>query len=541
MLFYLSFRMGMVTVENTQVGPFQILRKLGAHRRHNVYHARQVEQDRDVAIKFITLPPDVDRAAALDKINREVQVLRHLSHPRLIRMYGAGVEDDKIFFAYELVDGETLASLLARRGRLAPDQVMEYARQIAELLDYLHDQEIIHSKLTTEKILIQFDGQVRVADLRLNRSKKRRWDAGRKNQLEIAAYMAPEQFTEHGATTKSDFYALGVIMFEMLTGRLPHEPDTLQRMAQKKKHLAAPSVTQFAMNCPVWLDKFVSQLLSADPKMRPHSAQAIVMALDEIKKIDLTRITAAEEMTRGFNPLTAGRDKTEAKKVLGVKEEKPDGLPIYQRSIFLIAALAVIFGIFAWALMPTSSKSLYQSAEVLMESDNHRDWQRARALLKRIMERGPSDDYSQQATDLYYKSRRRSLLNRAESGLVGLESINLRRFITAYNKEKQGETEEAVGIYRTLVETIDPGGDQRHIHIEAKERLESLSEGDREAAAMEEKVVQMIEDARQLEEDSDLAGATKIYQEIIDLYGSKAQLRKHVDFALDKLTELSDD
>ncbi len=223
-------------MENTKVGPFLIIKKLGTNRRQRVYHARQTEQQRDVALKFIAIPPDVEWAKALVKIDLEVKELQKLDHPNLVKVYGAGVHEERIFFGSELIDGESLSSILSRRGKITPDLVVEYGRQIADLLRYLHHHELIHSKLTPDKLLITSDHKVMIADLRLNRSRRRRWDSRRHRELDIAAYMAPEQFTE-GATAKSDFYSLGVILFEMLTGKLPYEPDTMGRMTKMKMHL----------------------------------------------------------------------------------------------------------------------------------------------------------------------------------------------------------------------------------------------------------------------------------------------------------------
>ena len=145
-------------MENTHVGPFFIVKRLGTNRRHKVYHARQVEQDRDVALKFIKIPPHVERHKALGKIQREMEILEKLHHPNLVQVYGAGVHEDLIFIAIELVQCESLASILSRRGKLAPDLAVDYARQVASVLEYLHDEEILHSKLTPDKILIDQTG-----------------------------------------------------------------------------------------------------------------------------------------------------------------------------------------------------------------------------------------------------------------------------------------------------------------------------------------------------------------------------------------------
>ena len=97
-------------MENTRVGPFLIIKRLGNNRRQRVYQARQIKQEKDVALKFISVPPSVDWNKAVDKINLEVRVLQKLRHPNLVRIYGAGVADNNIFLAHELVAGESLTS-----------------------------------------------------------------------------------------------------------------------------------------------------------------------------------------------------------------------------------------------------------------------------------------------------------------------------------------------------------------------------------------------------------------------------------------------
>lgn len=460
-------------MENTQVGPFLILRKLGTSRRQKVYHARQIEQARDVALKFISVPPKVPWHQALEKLNREFDQLQQLKHPNLIQVYGAGVDGDRVFFATELVEGESLAALLSRRGKLAPDQVVEYGRQIAEVLEYLHAKDLIHSKLNPEKILVTPAGSLKVGDLRLNRAKRRRWDASKQRELDMAAYMAPEQFTE-GATHKSDLYALGVILFEMLTGKLPYPPDTLGRMTRNKLESPAPTVATHVMNCPIWLDRLVTQLLSPNPRSRPHSASAVKMAFDEIRNIDATRKTAAAQITSGFNPLTAGQDQAEARRVLGKQSRKnADRGPLLQSTGFQVTALLVICLLVVYFWWPPSHQSLVERARTLVQSDDPDQWREAQLLMQDVMD--SSGDYAEQATDLYFESRQKSLINRVENGKVTrFDTEEFQQFSKAARLEREGQEADAADIYARLMTQLSPTGDQRHIQREAKLRYDQL-------------------------------------------------------------------
>lgn len=461
-------------MENTRVGPFLILKRLGSNRRQKVYHARQVQQDIDVALKFVAVPPEVDRDVALEKLKIESNFLKRLSHPNLVQFLGCGVEDDQIFFCYELIDGESLSTLLSRRGRMAPDQVVEFGQRVAEVLDYLHSNEVIHSKLTADKILVDKAGEIHVTDLRLNRSRKRRWDAARKRVLDLAAYMAPEQFIS-GATEKSDIYALGVILYEMLTGQLPYEPDTMGRMTRKKLAQEAPSASAIVMNCPIWLDKLLRNMLAPDPQRRPHTAKAVALAFDEIRKMDVTRKAAVSQVTGNFNPLTAGADKTEANKLLGIKKKKKDKGPFYQQAWFLAACLVLIACIFGFALTPTSSEKIHARASQYLQSDSPADWRQAREEIKTVIERGERDELFDEAETLYYEAMRKTLVLQAEKGqILTIQSPQTRRFGEAVVFEQEQQIEEAIDIYESIVEEVSVSGKERHLHFESESRLKSI-------------------------------------------------------------------
>ena len=299
-----------------------MIKKLGSHRRHNVYHAKQTKQNRDVALKFIRLPADVPHETALGKISHEVQVIKRMDHENVVKLYGAGTYEDKVFLAHELIDGESLYALLNRMGRMAPDLVVDYGTQLASALEYLHQDELIHGNLTTEKVMITSDGNVKLIDVRLNRPRRRRWDAAKRATLESAAYMSPEHLLGEGSTHKSDLYSLGVLLYEMVTGKLPFEPKTMGQLARDKQANKVQKVTEHVMNCPAWLDKLIMKMIRSDPKQRPYSARAVILTLEQIRTVDQSKQSVVVEMTRGFSALTAGKDRTEARKLLGQKPEK---------------------------------------------------------------------------------------------------------------------------------------------------------------------------------------------------------------------------
>lgn len=506
-------------MENTQVGPFLVLSRLGNNRRQQVFRARQVEQDRDVALKFISLPPNVARDKALDKIEREVKFLQQLRHPNLLRLFGAGVHEDKIFFAHELVAGESLSAILSRRGKLAPDLAVDYASQVCDLLQCIHARDLLHAKLTPDKILIGKDGVVKVTDLRINRSRRKRWDSvTTRRELDLAAYMAPEQH-EEGATVKSDLYSLGVITYEMLTGKLPYAPDTMGRMTNRKKSDPVPSAAKLVMNCPVWLDKIVSQMLQPDPRSRPHTAKAVGMALDEIKNIDKSKKAAIAQVSGNFNPLTAGSDKSEARRLLGKKKKKkrPD-VPFYETIPFLVACLVLIASIITFAVWPTSTQKLFDRGVELVGSENPKDWNEGISVLKKVIRR-EHDQYTQPAKDHILATRRKSLIKRAMVGKkTGIQSKLEQQFIDAFQLQEDEKHQEALEAYRVLAEEYADSSKQSYILVEIRDRIERLSHS-LQLPTEQDELRRLMEDIKKLTDPNDLRVARKQLVAIDDRYG----------------------
>jgi serine/threonine protein kinase len=463
-------------LENTQVGPFLIIKQLGTNRRHKVYHAKQVVQDRDVALKFIHFPAKITWQRALKKIKSEVNELQSLRHENLVRIFGAGAHEEKIFFARELVDGESLAALLSRRGKLTPDLVVEYGRQISEMLSYLHRKNLIHGALTPAKILVTADHKIKVTGLRYNQIGRRRWDATRQRKMDTAAYQAPEQFTL-GATAKSDVYGLGVILFEMLTGKLPYELETMGRMAKKKQTQPAPCVTDHVMNCPMWLDQIITRMLAPDQNRRPHSAREVVLAFEEIKKIDATQESAASQISGNFNPLNKGTDKTTAQRLLN-KQHRDSAVSMgsfFQSVPFLMAALAIVAGLTIWLAMPPSTEEIIKRTRAQVDSSSPDQWRTASLEMKSLMQ--SQSPFAGDAEDLYYQARQKMLVDMAKRGVSNskLQSEETQQFTAAYELEIGDEGDQAKRLYLQLAQTVDPNGDQRHVFIEAKKRFKQLS------------------------------------------------------------------
>ena len=521
-------------MENTRVGPFLIFERLGTSRRQKVFRARQIEQNIDVAIKFLGMPDAEIRARAIDKIQSEIERLKELSHPNLVRTLGAGVDGEQVFIATELIKSESLAKLLSRRGKFAADLVVDYGKQTAELLHYLHEQDLIHGKLTPDKILVTRDGLIKVSDMRLNRSKRKKWSSTKRN-LDEVAYLAPEQFHE-GSKAKSDIYSLGVILFEMLTGKLPYPPETLNKLARRKMNAKPQSVLTLAMDCPVWLDQLITKMISADPRQRPHSAKAVILAFEELKKFDRTKKASVTQVSGGFNPLTAGSDKSEANRILGKQRTDDSGISFFQSSGFLVGMLALIMAILIFAMIPTSSKKLMNHARSLMASEEPADWINARDDLKEVMARGKDSPFFNEAEKLYFESRRRSLVLQAERGKkIALQSFASQNFLDAVQFQISGKAEQAIEAFQKLVDQVDENGSERHIHWEAASRLSILLSENK--INRQEKLVSIIDSQRTAQSTEQLEDAIEKLNQLVNDIRNEPELQQVVELAQEVLVQ----
>ena len=537
-------------MENTRIGPFQVLKKLGTHRRHRVYRARQIEQDVEVALKFISVPSGVEMATALNKIQAESETLKSLSHRNLVQFYGAGIEGDQIFFASKLIKGESLASILSRRSRLSTQMSIDFARQIAKCLEYLHAQHLLHSKLTPDKILMDRRGVVRVSDLRLNRAKKRRWDDHARHQLEIAAYMAPEVLAGQGATEKSDLYSLGVILFEMLTGKLPFETGPLPKLLKNKRQANRPSVIEHAINCPVWLEQLVQRMLQPNPEDRPISAGSIVTQLKEIKAFDKRRpsvLSGASPDPRAAHheeQLAILESVREAKQQDAAQARGPVGWVLAAaqttlQSRFLIAAgLAALLAGLTWLAWPPSNGDLLQAANGLSESMDPTELKQAAEMYSRILARDPDAETRTEAEEKRELILRYLLVERAKTGGTRLEDAATQRFIAAYRQDAEGRNQFAADQYAALIE--DGADVPGHVLAEAAYRLERVNDRLAAIQVQAEEIENLIADAKAVSK-SDASAAIQILQNIIERYASQRDLKAYVKLAqveLDRLQQL---
>jgi serine/threonine-protein kinase len=255
---------------------YRIVGLLGRGGMGEVYHADDLELGQAVALKFLPRGLGEDESA-LTLLRNEVRVARQVSHPNVCRVYDIGEIEGQYFVSMEYVDGEDLASLLRRIGRLSKEKGLDFTRQISAGLAAAHASEALHRDLKPSNIMIDGKGRVRVMDFGLAAFAEE--VRGEKATAGTIGYMAPEQLAGRGATTRSDVYALGLVMYEVLTGRRPYEARSIDTLRDAQASGPPPPPSELVSDVDPALDRLTLWCLEYDPAARPGSATAVAAAL----------------------------------------------------------------------------------------------------------------------------------------------------------------------------------------------------------------------------------------------------------------------
>jgi serine/threonine-protein kinase len=255
---------------------YRVVALAGRGGMGEVYRAEDLTLGQVVALKFLpeTLSQD---AAALARFHAEVRTARQVSHPNVCRMFDIGESDGTLFLTMEYVDGEDLASVVRRIGRLSPDKATEIARQICAGLAAAHERGVIHRDLKPANVMLDGSGKIRLTDFGLAgiaASIK-----GAEARAGTPAYMAPEQLAGRDISTKSDIYSLGLVLYEILTGKRAFEASTLPELMKQRESGAITNPSTLVRDLDPLIERVILRCLETDPEKRPASALQVAAAL----------------------------------------------------------------------------------------------------------------------------------------------------------------------------------------------------------------------------------------------------------------------
>src|SRR6478736_5219426 len=244
---------------------YRIVALLGRGGMGEVYRAEDLRLAQVVAIKF--LPEALSRdASALARFHSEVRVARQVSHPNVCRVFDIGDAEGIPFLTMEYVDGEDIASLIRRIGRLPQDKATEISRQICAGLAAAHELGVVHRDLKPANVMLDGSGKVRLTDFGL--AGIAATIQGAEIRAGTPAYMAPEQLSGKEVTTKSDIYSLGLVMYEILTGKRAYDAATLPELIKAREEGAPTNPSTLVRDLDPLIERVILRCLEKDPAKR---------------------------------------------------------------------------------------------------------------------------------------------------------------------------------------------------------------------------------------------------------------------------------
>src|SRR5580765_1749069 len=256
-------------------GRYRVIGLLGRGGMGEVYRADDLELSQAVSLKFLGRSLS-DRPDMLERFRAEVRNARQVSHPNICRVYDIGEIDGQLFLSMEYVDGEDLATLLKRIGRLPRAKADQVARQLCAGLAAAHDRGVIHRDLKPSNVMIDGEGRVRITDFGLA---VRPEDGGPAEVAGTPAYMAPEQFEGRPATAQTDLYSLGLILYEVYTGHRALQAATWEGWKSQHSQVEPRSPEKVEREVDEAVAVAILRCLEKDPTRRPRSALQLAASL----------------------------------------------------------------------------------------------------------------------------------------------------------------------------------------------------------------------------------------------------------------------
>ena len=353
-------------------GRYRIQRKLGAGGMADVYLAEDQELGRRVAIKILN-GRHANDAQFIERFRREAKNAAALNHPNIVSIYDRGEAEDTYYIAMEFLDGRTLKELIVGHGAAPVRVAIEYARQILSALRFAHRHGIVHRDIKPHNVLVDAEGRVKVTDFGIAR-------AGTSQMTETgsivgtAQYLSPEQARGGEVDQRSDLYSLGVVLYELLTGKTPFEGDTPVEVAMKHLSNAPKPPSELRKDIPPELDMVVLRALAKDPNDRYQSADEMEGDLDRVARglpIAAATVDTATQVMR--RPPATQVESTAATMIAPVPGASRDVPPPFIEEdehvgherpwwawllAFLFVVAAVVAGILVWQELSGSKATI---------------------------------------------------------------------------------------------------------------------------------------------------------------------------------------
>ncbi|MBY8912239.1 Stk1 family PASTA domain-containing Ser/Thr kinase [Bacillus sp. YC2] len=368
-------------------GRYHILRPIGGGGMANVYLAEDIILEREVAIKILRFD-FVNDNDFIRRFRREAQSASSLDHPNIVSIYDIGEEGDIYYIVMEYVEGMTLKEYITTHGPLHPKEALSIMEQIVSAIAHAHQNHIVHRDIKPHNILIDHMGHIKVTDFGIATALSSTTITHTNSVLGSVHYLSPEQARGGLATKKSDIYALGIVLFELLTGKIPFDGESAVSIALKHLQAETPSAKKWNPSIPQSVENIILKATAKDPFHRYESAEDMeedIRTAFDADRLNEERFSVQddEEMTKAIPVITddSGVTPPETQKQAEDDDKKPVKKKKRKWPWILLAVCFVL--ITASVLAVTVFPSLFIPKDVSVPDVKGMEYEKAEALLEK--------------------------------------------------------------------------------------------------------------------------------------------------------------
>ncbi len=320
-------------------GRYEIIRNVGEGGMANVYLAYDTILNRNVAVKILRGDLANDEKF-VRRFQREAIAASSLTHPNIVEMYDVGVDEGNYFIVMEYIDGITLKSLIKKRGAIGLTETIDIMLQITSAIACAHDSYIIHRDIKPQNVIILDDGVAKITDFGIAVALNSAELTQTNTVMGSVHYLPPEQANGKGSTVKSDIYSLGIMMYEMLVGKVPFKGDNAVEIAMKQINEPIPSVRRINPSIPQSVENIILKATAKNPKNRYDSVnemhEDLVHALEDVDAKRVTYKYPEQELEKTKELPTI----TNLNTVDEVKKEK-----VLNKSLIIVSVVFVVLSL----------------------------------------------------------------------------------------------------------------------------------------------------------------------------------------------------
>lgn len=537
------------------LGPFHVEGKLGRGGMGAVYVATHKSNGKRVAIKVMNEAVGEQARKLAARFEKEIEFMAMFRHPNIVRFYGASEDHGIRFYAMELVEGSPLDQVLKHQPILPLARAVQYAVQICEALQEMHSTGIVHRDLKPSNVLVTSDQKIKLTDFGIAR------DTGALGQVRLTQaghtvgslpYMSPEQLAGQELTRKSDLYTLGVLIYEMLTGRHPFDEKDTFKVLQLRQTNTYPAPTMINPDLPLEIDGLIAELMAQDPEERPRDAYVVMQRLLDLEK--RTREgTAPRVRPRQPSPsadtvdMKQGGLSTLLATVFGTRERKVKGSSSKRDSeaksptrwlespVVLGLGIVALAGFLTYMLWPASFAERMRAARKVMQKPDVTLDEMVRLdndLFQPILESDPNSPFAGEITGFRDqmavvrargKAHRAVATNRIDPDATEAE----RKFVNALRLKTLGDVATAQDQFVAITRVFASDADAKPWVTLANEQLDKVIEYSSDQERIESKrqhVAAKIAEVERLRKGGDLKEALNLLTDIESLYRQESEV-----------------